>query len=174
MIQILRLTHRLNRDKRNSTHCALVSRAFNTKTFYYSGDYDSNFENSISKINSQFGNSFEIKYVKNPIELIKEKRKQKYTIINLTMYGINLPKLVNKIRKLKNILVIIGSEKVPIQYYKLADFNIAISNQPHSEIAALAIFLHEYYSGKQLNKKFKNPKLKILPQKFGKKVDIYK
>ena len=35
-----------------------------------------------------------------------------------------------------------GSEKVPGDLYGLADVNVAVGNQPHSEVAALAVLLH--------------------------------
>ena len=87
------------------------------------------------------------------------------------MYGIPIQKRINEIRKIKgDILVVIGSQKVPRVVYELADYNIAVTNQPHSEVAALAIFLHELFEGKELDKKFENPMIEIIPQEKGKKV----
>ena len=34
---------------------------------------------------------------------------------------------------------VVGAEKVPPEVYQAADFNVAVGNQPHSEVAALAI-----------------------------------
>lgn len=50
------------------------------------------------------------------------------------------------------------------------DYNIAIGNQPHSEVAALAIFLDRIYKGRELYMEFGDAKIKILPQNVGKKV----
>lgn len=55
--------------------------------------------------------------------------------------------------------------------YQKSDYNISIGNQPHSEIAALAITLNELFEGKELNKKFSNAKIKVIPQKKGKKTE---
>ncbi|HEY6884329.1 MAG TPA: tRNA (cytidine(56)-2'-O)-methyltransferase, partial [Nitrososphaeraceae archaeon] len=77
---------------------------------------------------------------------------------------------INELRKEDRILVIIGAEKVPRETYDLADYNIAIGNQPHSEIAALAIFLDRIFSSKQLKKAFRGAKLKIIPMIKGKMV----
>ena len=82
-----------------------------------------------------------------------------------------MQKKIRELRKKRNILVIIGSEKVPGEVYGLADYNIAVTNQPHSEVAALAIFLHEYLSGRELGKKFKG-RLQIVPKAAGKKIKI--
>jgi len=170
MIQILRLSHRLPRDCRTTTHIALASRALGASKTYYSGQKDSSLETSIKKTTKTWGGNFSITYIKNPLALIKKLKKQNYKIIHLSMYSIPIQKIIPKIRKHKKLLIIIGSERVPIEYYKISDFNVAISNQPHSEISSLSLFLHEYFQGKELNLKFKNPKLKILPQEKGKKL----
>ena len=67
--------------------------------------------------------------------------------------------------------IIVGAEKVPGDVYKLTDYNIAVTNQPHSEIAALAIFMNEYLgSSTALGKRFNKGKIRVIPQKRGKKV----
>jgi tRNA (cytidine56-2'-O)-methyltransferase len=86
------------------------------------------------------------------------------------MYGININNINNDISNLDNLLVIVGAEKVESWYYHVADYNIAISNQPHSEVAALAIFLDRIYKGEELNIVFRDSKFLIVPQKAGKKV----
>ena len=68
---------------------------------------------------------------------------------HLTMYGINIDDIAESCAKKTSLLVIIGAEKVPQEACDLADYNIAIGNQPHSEIAALAIFLDRIFTGKQ-------------------------
>ena len=74
MIQILRLNHRIHRDERLTTHVALTARAFLSSKLYYSGQKDSNFENSIKKVNKQFGSTFKTEYTKNPLKLIQNKK----------------------------------------------------------------------------------------------------
>jgi tRNA (cytidine56-2'-O)-methyltransferase len=53
--------------------------------------------------------------------------------------------------------------------YDLADWNVAVGNQPHSEVAALAILLDRLFEGKELRREFEGG-LKIVPSPFGKKV----
>lgn len=170
MIQILRLSHRLRRDPRISTHVALVARAFGASKIYYSGQHDSNLESSVSNITKQWGGPFKIEYIKDYLNLIKTKKKKGFFIVHLTCYGLELKKQIQNIREKKNILVIIGSEKVPLEIYKLAHYNISITQQPHSEVSALAIFLHEFFRGSELDLEFKNPKIKVIPQAKDKKV----
>ena len=169
-IEILRLSHRIARDPRLSTHVSLTSRAFLARKIYYSGNRDSSLENSINKVTKQFGGNFEIEYIKDPIKLIKEKKKDNFFLVHLTCYGERFDKEINKIRKNPKILVIIGGEKVPPEIFELANINLSVTNQPHSEVSSLAIFLHEYLQGKEFNIEFKKAKRIIKPSKTGKKI----
>jgi len=45
-----------------------------------------------------------------------------------------------------------------------------VTNQPHSEIAALAIALHELQGGEELKRDFGKSKLRVLPKERGKQV----
>ena len=64
----------------------------------------------------------------------------------------------------------IGSQKVEGEVYRQADANISIGNQPHSEIAALAVFLDRLFSGREISKQFKGCRLEIIPAGKGKKI----
>ncbi len=170
MITVLRLGHRQKRDERVSTHVGLVSRAMGVDEIIYSGEEDSGVIESVVSVKERWGGKFSVKYENNLGKVIEIHRKKKFCIVHLSMYGMPLKKKIAKIRKNKKLLVIVGSEKVPPEVYKMADFNISITNQPHSELAALAIFLHELQKGKELDKKFPKAQLKIVPQERGKKV----
>ena len=167
-VHVLRLSHRAFRDKRISTHCALVSRAFSADKIIYSGERDQSMEESIRKVVKQWGGNFRVEYSPKKHDVIKEYRNKGWCIVHLTMYGLRFEKEIPKIRKKKNILLVFGGEKVPMEVYHEADFNIAITGQPHSEVAAIAIFLDGYFQGKQYNRKFPGGK-KIIPQKCGKR-----
>ncbi len=170
MIIILRIGHRYQRDERVSTHCGLVSRALGASAIIYSGEKDDNLVESVRRVSERWGGKFSATYEESWKDVIRKYKKKKFTVIHLTMYGLSVQKQISKIRKSKNILVIVGSEKVPPEVYQLADYNIAVTNQPHSEIAALSIFLHEYQKGKELNKSFSKAKIKITPAAKGKNV----
>lgn len=168
MISVLRLGHRVKRDERVSTHVGLVARAFGAGEIIYSGDRDEGIVDSIRKTTEKWGGKFKIRYEENWKSVIKKYKKKRFRIVHLTMYGEPFKKKIAKIRKEKNILMLVGSGKVPGQVYMVSDYNLAIGSQPHSEVAALAVFLHEYYKGK--DKKFTKVKIKIIPQARGKKV----
>ncbi len=170
MIVVLRLGHRLGRDDRVSTHCGLVARALGADSIVYSGERDEKMMDSVKGVTKRFGGKFSVSYEANFRKVIKKYKKKKFCIIHLSMYGLPVQKKISKIKKSKNALLIVGSEKVPGEVYHLADYNISITQQPHSEISSLAIFLHEYFKGKELNKNFKDAKIEIVPQERGKKV----
>ena len=85
------------------------------------------------------------------------------------MYGQELTKKLPELKKHKNLLVIVGGEKVPPEIYQLTDFNIAITQQPISEVSALAVLLHLLNNGKELENNFKG-KIRILDSEKGKKI----
>ena len=168
-IWVLRLTHRRERDKRVTTHVGLVARAFGASGMYYSGERDSKLEEKIADINKRWGGDFKVIYVNSPIGLIKKWRAGNGLIVHLTMYGIPLSKVIDNVRN-NDLLIILGSEKVRKIYYMLSDYNISVTNQPHSEIAALAVFLDYLYKGSEFEFKFKGSKFKIVPSEKSKKV----
>ena len=59
MIEILRIGHRISRDKRITTHVALVARAFGAKKIYIDRK-DTNLEKNIKKICDNFEGDFQI------------------------------------------------------------------------------------------------------------------
>lgn len=170
MILILKLDHRPIRDKRITTHCALVSRAFGASCFYYSGIEDYLLEKNIQTINKIWGGDFKLEFVKKPTVFVKEFKGIK---IHLTMYGLKLLKKINKlieIKSKKDILIVVGGPKVNKFYYENCDYNLSVTNQPHSEVAALAIILN-YLNPDALKKDLiKNNKIKIKPSNTTKKV----
>jgi tRNA (cytidine56-2'-O)-methyltransferase len=169
MILVLRLGHRKERDKRVSTHVALVARAFGASGIVFSGDKDENLIENINKLVERWGGPFHVAYEKNWKKWLSSFNGVK---VHLTMYGVPFQKKMAEIKKKskkKNICVIVGSEKVPAELYEIADYNLAIGNQPHSEVGALAVFLYEL-TGRKLKENFENAKMKIVPQERGKKV----
>ncbi len=172
MIYVFRLSHRLARDKRISTHVALVARTFGADGVYYSGEKDNNLESSVNRVVARWGGDFFIEYKRNWKKFISNFSGVK---VHLTMYGMPVDAKLSELRehaKKKDMLIIVGSEKVPGEVYSLVDYNIAIGNQPHSEVAALAIFLDRIFDGKELDRDFPGAKVKIIPQERGKKVII--
>lgn len=169
-ISVLRLGHRVSRDKRITTHVCLTARAFSASEVIYSGERDKKLEESVKDVVNRWGGKFEIRYEKNWRKVIN-KWKGRGIVVNLSMYGLPIQNKINKIRGTdESILVIIGGKKVPGEIYKLADYNISVTQQPHSELSALVLFLDRLFEGKELEKEFKGAKIKVVPQEKGKKV----
>ncbi|WP_456472769.1 tRNA (cytidine(56)-2'-O)-methyltransferase, partial [Methanocaldococcus sp.] len=165
-VKVLRLGHRGDRDKRVSTHVALTARALGAEEIIFTEE-DEHVKNSVEKIVKNWGGDFKFSVIKNWRKYIKDFKKSG-VVVHLTMYGERVDKAIDEVKKFDNILVIVGAEKVPREVYDLADFNISIGNQPHSEIAALAIFLDRLFEGKTLYREFDNAKIKIIPSNRGK------
>ncbi|MEM4311278.1 MAG: tRNA (cytidine(56)-2'-O)-methyltransferase [Nitrososphaerales archaeon] len=169
-IGVLRLGYRLVRDDRITTHLGLVARAFGADIIYLY-DCDKSVKESIDKVTKRWGGSFESLIVDRWRDVIREWKDKGSLIIHLTMYGLPLQDVIDTIKNFeKDLLIIVGAEKVQKEVYMLSDYNVAIGNQPHSEVAALALFLDRYFEGKELNREFEGAKLKIIPQLKGKKV----
>lgn len=170
-VHVLRLGHRVERDKRVTTHIFLTARALSASEVIYSGQRDPDLEKRIQAVVERWGGPFKVSYEKNWKRVI-ENWKKRGIACHLTMYGININDCLDKIPKDKDVLVIVGSQKVPKDVFQMANFNIAIGNQPHSETAALALFLDRLFRGKGLKRKYKRAKIKVVPQERGKKVNL--
>ena len=171
VIEVVRIGQRLVRDDRVTTHVALVSRAFGAEKILMT-EVNPEIRDTLEKINVTWGGSFEVEFIDNWKSIVKKKKEERFTVIHLTMYGENINHIQEKLQKENNLLIVVGAEKVPREIYELADFNVGIGNQPHSEISALAILLDRIQKGKQFEKMFSDAKRKIIPTKKGKDVQV--
>lgn len=174
-IEILRLGHRLPRDERISTHVALVARAFGASSVTYSGQHDQGLEDSVERICQRWGGKagggkFAINYEKSAIQFIKARKRDGFAIVHLTMYGLPVRKITDEAKSREKLLLVVGSEAVPPEIYQLADFNVSVTNQPHSEVAALAIVLDRLLDGMELDGLDHEGKIRIEPSAKGKNV----
>lgn len=169
-VVVLRLGHRKSRDKRITTHVFLAARALGARGGILCGERDDAVLESVRKVSEKWGGRFAIAYSTNWKKEVMRKKRAGFGVAHLTMYGERLQDVVGKVRKRKRILVVVGAEKVPRDVYSLADYNISVTNQPHSEVAALAVFLHEYFEGRELGARFRGARIAISPSERGKKV----
>lgn len=168
MIRVLRLNHRRERDKRITMHVALAARAFGADEFVLTGDRDEKTLENIRSVVDRFGGAFQAFYSEN---WKKEVKGFEGTVVHLTMYGERVQDKIGEIRKKKgDLLVIVGGAKVPPEAYEFSDYNIGVTNQPHSEVSALAIFLDKYHDSEELQHSFAGGEVKIVPSEGGKNV----
>lgn len=168
-IEVLRIGQRLVRDDRVTTHVALVSRSFGASKILM---YDANPEikDTVSKVNKMWGGDFQVEIIEEWRRVLKSKKAEAYKIVHLTMYGEDIDSVQGKIRAEEKVLVVVGAEKVPKEVYDIADYNVSIGSQPHSEIAALAVLLDRVQEGRQFQRKLSGAQREIIPTKKGKKV----
>lgn len=166
-VAILRIGHRPERDQRVTTHVGLTARALGAKGMYLASA-DKGVVESISDVVARWGGEFfcedNVKYR----ACIKEWKAQGGVVVHLTMYGLNLPDVIGEIRPHARVLVIVGAEKVPGDIYGLADYNVAVTSQPHSEISSLALFLDNFFQGREFACEFPGAQISIIPTRVGK------
>lgn len=174
-IIVLKLEHRPERDKRLTTHVGLTARAFGAKEFWIAGMKDQKIINTLREVTNQWGQKdFEIHSGVNWRSMIHKWTEKTGEVIHLTMYGLHVDDVITQIRTSpRNKLVVVGGPKVPSDLFDLADYNVAIGHQPHSEVAALAIFLDRLFLGQNLHITPKDAKVKIIPTSHGKTVTEY-
>ncbi len=169
-IIILRINHRPFRDKRITTHVALTARAFGASEILVDSE-DSELEETLNKVSENFGGDFSIR---TGVKWKPELGKFPGVKVHLTMYGLPVSDVVGQIRKetaSKDLMVIVGASKVPPEVYDGSSFNVSVTNQPISEVSALAIFLDRYFQGEELGAKFQG-RLNIRPAASGKNVKV--
>jgi tRNA (cytidine56-2'-O)-methyltransferase len=176
-IVVLRWGHRIHRDSRLTTHCALTSRAMCASGFILADIEDKSIEKTIKAITKHWGGNFIFEMGTNWRNAVRDWKAKGGIVVHLTAYGENIQasNVMNCIRETgKDILLLVGSQKVPGEFYspEVSDFNIGVGNQPHSECSALAIFLDRFFEGKELMVEFEKAEVKIIPQKHGKTVKV--
>ena len=171
IIEVVRIGQRLVRDDRVTTHVALVSRAFGAEKIYMT-EVNPEIKDTLEKINKTWGGNFMVEFIDKWKTIIKKKKEEGFKIVHLSMYGEIINGIQENLRKEKNLLIVVGAEKVPREIYELADYNVGVGSQPHSEISALAILLDRIQNGKQFEKEFSDAKRKIIPTKNGKNVQV--
>lgn len=162
-VWVLHLGHRLGRDERMTTHLGLVARAFGARGLLLASR-DDRVAASLEALSARWGGSFE---VRQEVPWRREVRAWKEgggRVVHLTMYGEPLDRVAPALRRHRRLWVAVGSKRVPSDIYSIADRNVAVGHQPHSEVAALALFLDRYFQGRQLDLRFPGARQAIPPE----------
>jgi tRNA (cytidine56-2'-O)-methyltransferase len=165
MIHVLRLGHRRARDARVTTHVALTARAFGADGITVA-ESDPALEKTLRDVVARFGGPFEVHTGAAWRPLVRAWKERGGLVVHLTMYGEPLSAFARKAPE-RDVLVVVGAEKVPGDLYDLADHNVAVGNQPHSEVAALAITLDRLTRGAWERREF-DGRLRVVPNPRGK------
>jgi tRNA (cytidine56-2'-O)-methyltransferase len=169
-VTVLRLGHRPGRDERMTTHVGLTARALGADRVLLAKDGASQ-QGTIEDITDRFGGPFEAATTDNPIGVLED---WDGLIVHLTMYGLPVQDVEDEIRAAHEtgpVLVVVGAEKVPWDVYEQADYNVGVTNQPHSEVASLAVFLDRLFDGEELHREWEDADRHVVPQEAGKRVE---
>ncbi len=166
---VLRLAHRPGRDDRMTTHVGLTARALGADRVIYPDNADQS-RQTVADITGRFGGPFEVELTDSPAATV---RHWDGVVVHLTMYGERVQDVEGEIREARAdapLLVVVGSEKVPFDVYEHADYNVAVTNQPHSEVAGLAVFLDRLFEGRELDREWADADRRVVPKETGKRV----
>jgi len=170
-VAVLRLGHRPGRDERTTSHVGLTARALGADRAILAGQAASRRE-TIADITDRFGGPFAVETTDSPLALVRD---WDGAVVHLTMYGLPIQDEADAIRERHAggdpLLLVVGAEKVPFDVYEAADWNVGVTNQPHSEIAALAVFLDRLFQGRELDREWADAERAVVPQAVGKRVD---
>ena len=168
-LDVLRLGYRRGRDPRITTHLALVARAMGADGFLLAGDEDKEMFDNLNSVSDRFGGNLETEHVSGMGHL-KHHVANGGVAVHLTMYGEPFRKAIPKIRRDRPVLIVVGGAKVPGDVFKICQHNVAVGNQPHSEVAALALFMDAWFGESGSERNFDDARLIIEGTNDGKLV----
>jgi tRNA (cytidine56-2'-O)-methyltransferase len=169
-VVVLRLGHRPGRDDRMTTHVALTARALGADRAVLVGEATQARE-TVAGVTDRFGGPFEVTVTDSYRPLLRD---WEGTVVHLTMYGEPVEDVTPTIRERHRtdpLLLVVGAGKVDFEVYDRADWNVGVTNQPHSEVAALAVFLDRLFEGRELDREWADADRRVIPQATGKRVE---
>jgi len=168
-VDVLRLGYRRGRDPRITTHLALVARALGSDGFLLAGDDDQEMFDNLNSVSERFGGELDTEHVSG-LGHLKKHVENGGVAVHLTMYGEPFRQAIPKIRRDRPLIIVVGGAKVPGDVYKICQHNVAVGNQPHSEVAALALFMDAWFGESGSERSFKDARLVIEGVNGGKLV----
>jgi tRNA (cytidine56-2'-O)-methyltransferase len=159
-VEVLRLGYRKGRDPRITTHLALVARALGADGFLLAGDKDQEMFDNLNSVSERFGGRLDTDHVSG-LSHLRRHVENGGVAVHLTMYGEPFRQAIPKVRRDKPLLIVVGGAKVPGDVYKICQHNVAVGNQPHSEVAALALFMDAWFGESGSERHFDDARLVI-------------
>jgi len=181
-VVVLRYGHRPGRDDRMTTHVGLTARALGADRVVFPDNAGQSAE-TVRDITDRFGGPFGVELRGDQKAIVRD---WEGVVVHLTMYGERVQEVEGEIREAaglpngadagegaatpRDLLVVVGGEKVPWALYERADFNVGVTNQPHSEVAGLAVFLDRLFEGAELDREWVDADREVVPEPTGKTV----
>ena len=169
-VRVVRLGHRPGRDDRLTTHVALVARALGADAVVLPA-VAGHAAATVEDVTDRFGGPFAVETRADPASAVAD---WDGPVAHLTMYGEPVEAVVGDVRAARAsapLLVVVGAAKVAFDVYERADWNVAVTNQPHSEVAALAVFLDRLFEGRELDRPWRGAEREVVPRPTGKRVE---
>ena len=181
-VVVLRYGHRPGRDDRMTTHVGLTARALGADRVILPDNAGQSAE-TVRDITDRFGGPFDVELRGDQRAIVRD---FDGVVVHLTMYGEPIQDVEAGIREavglatddefdatdsaVRDLLVVVGGEKVPWELYECAEFNVGVTNQPHSEVAGLAVFLDRVFQGSELDREWVDTERRVVPEATGKTV----
>jgi len=180
-VVVLRYGHRPGRDDRMTTHVGLTARALGADRVILPDNAGQSAE-TVRDITGRFGGPFAVELRDDQKAVVGD---FDGVVVHLTMYGERVQDVEGDVREAvglgdataggpppspRDLLVVVGGEKVPWALYERADFNVGVTNQPHSEVAGLAVFLDRLFDGAELEREWADADRRVVPEATGKTV----
>ncbi|WP_280587913.1 tRNA (cytidine(56)-2'-O)-methyltransferase [Halorubrum sp. Boch-26] len=184
-VVVLRYGHRPGRDDRMTTHVGLTARALGADRVIFPDNAGQSGE-TVRDITDRFGGPFAVELREDQKAIVRD---WEGVVVHLTMYGERVQDVEGEVREAiglpdeesaagegndpatpRDLLVVVGGEKVPWALYERADFNVGVTNQPHSEVAGLAVFLDRLFEGAELDREWVDADREVVPEPAGKTV----
>jgi len=153
-----------------TTHVGLTARALGADRVVFEDDA-SGAADTVRDITDRFGGPFDVETTESPFGVL---RNFEGRVVHLTMYGERIQDVARDVREAHRegpLLVVVGAEKVPFDVYEAADWNVGVTNQPHSEVAGLAVLLDRLFEGRELDREWVDADRQVVPMEAGKRVE---
>jgi tRNA (cytidine56-2'-O)-methyltransferase len=112
-VMILRIGHRPERDQRVTTHVGLTARALGAKGMYLAAA-DKGIVQSIDDVVSRWGGNFFCKDTIKWRSFIRDWKDQGGIVVHLTMYGLNLPDVIDAEREPLGMILFLVDDAGPV------------------------------------------------------------
>jgi len=168
-VVVLRYGHRPGRDDRMTTHVGLTARALGADRVIFPDNAGQSAE-TVRDITDRFGGPFAVELRDDQKAIV---RNFEGVVVHLTMYGERVQDVEGDVRES------IQGRRPPdrrrrregaVALYERADFNVGVTNQPHSEVAGLAVFLDRLFEGTELDREWEDADRRVMPEATGKTV----
>ncbi|MFP4589972.1 MAG: tRNA (cytidine(56)-2'-O)-methyltransferase [Halobacteriales archaeon] len=153
-----------------TTHVGLTARALGADRVVLPASA-ANALATVRDVTDRFGGPFEVVAVDEPRAWLAA---WPDPVVHLTMYGLPVAEAIDSIAREVDghrAAVVVGGGKVGGDVYERATWNVAVTNQPHSEVGALAVFLDRLLDGAATTRRWRDAEARIVPSPAGKRVE---